>query len=137
MADQLKVGLTFEKTITVTEDHAARHLTGKGTRVFSTPSMVRLIEECALEGVQPFLSPNQNTVGTRVDVKHLAATPVGMRITVRCTLLEIDRRRLLFQAEVHDELDKVGEGINERFIVDAEKHQQRIQEKLARWRRPA
>jgi len=137
MADQLQVGLTFEKTITVAESHAARHLAGKGIRVFSTPEMVRLMEECALEGVQPLLQPGQNTVGIRVEMRHLTATPMGMRVTARCTLVEIDRRRLVFQAEVHDELDKVGEGVNERFIVEADKQQQRIEEKLARWKRPA
>ncbi len=134
MADELKVGLSFEKTITVNETHAARHLAGKGIRVLSTPEMVRLMEECALEGVQPLLPANQNTVGIRVEMRHLAATPMGMRVTARCTLVEIDRRRLVFQAEVHDELDKVGEGVNERFIVDADKQQQRIEEKLARWK---
>jgi predicted thioesterase len=96
--------------------------------------MVRLMEECALEGVLPYLQPNQNTVGIRVDVRHLAATPVGMKVTARCTLMEIDRRRLVFQAEVFDELDRVGEGVNERFIVDREKHEQRIAEKVARWK---
>ena len=134
MVDQLRVGLTFEKSITVTESHAARHLAGKGIRVFSTPEMVRLMEECALEGVLPLLQPNQNTVGIRVELRHLAATPIGMKVTARCTLVEIDRRRLLFQAEVHDELEKIGEGSNERFIVDREKHEQRIEEKLARWK---
>jgi predicted thioesterase len=134
MADQLQVGLTFEKTITVTENHAARHLAGKGVQVFSTPEMVRLMEECALEGVLPFLQPDQNTVGIRVEMRHLAATPMGMKVTARCTLVEIDRRRLVFKAEIHDELEKVGEGSNERFIVDKEKHEQRIAEKLARWK---
>jgi predicted thioesterase len=137
MADQLQAGLTFEKTVTVTENHAARHLAGKGVQVFSTPEMVRLMEECALEGVLPFLQPDQNTVGIRVEMRHLAATPMGMKVTARCTLVEIDRRRLMFQAEVFDELEKVGEGSNERFIVDKGKHEQRIAEKVARWKPPA
>lgn len=134
MADQLRVGLTFEKSITVDESHAARHLAGKGIRVFSTPEMVRLMEECALEGTLPYLQPDQNTVGIRVEMRHLAATPVGMKATARCTLVEIDRRRLVFRAEVHDELERIGEGMNERFIVDRAKHEQRIEEKLARWK---
>ena len=137
MADDLRVGMTFEKTITVTEPLTAGQLHRRGIYVMSTPEMVRLVEHCALEGVQPFLQPNQNSVGTRVDLRHLGGTPMGMRVTARTTLVEIDRRRLVFQAEVHDELEKVGEGMNERFIVDREKHEQRIQEKLARWERPA
>ncbi len=134
MTHQLRVGLTFEKTITVAESHVARHLAGEGIRVFSTPEMVRLMEECALEGVLALLQPEQNTVGIRVEMRHLAATPLGMKVTARCTLVEIDRRRLVFQTEVHDEVEKIGEGLNERFIVDKEKHEQRIQEKVARWK---
>ena len=134
MADQIAVGMTFEKTLTVTEGLTAGQLHRRGIYVLSTPEMIRLVEHCALEGVQPFLQSNQNTVGTRVDVRHLAATPMGMQVTARCTLVEIDRRRLVFQAEVHDELEKVGEGTHERFIVDAEKQLARVQEKLARWK---
>jgi fluoroacetyl-CoA thioesterase len=137
MSDQLRVGITFEKAMAVTEAVAARHLAGKSVQVLSTPEMVRLIEECALEGVLPFLQPSQNTVGTRVEVRHLAATPVGMKVAARCTLVEIDRRQLGFMVEVHDELERVGEGTHERFIVDAGKHQQRIAEKLARWKQSA
>ncbi len=137
MADQLQVGLTFEKTLTVTEGLTAGQLHRRGIYVLSTPEMIRLVEHCALEGVQPFLQSNQNTVGTRVDVRHLAATPMGIQVTASCTLVEIDRRRLVFQAEVHDELEKVGEGTHERFIVDAEKQLTRIQEKQARWKAPA
>ncbi len=134
MTDQLKVGMTFEKTITVTEDLTPRHLAGQGIRVLATPELVRLMEQAAQEGVGKLLPSSQNTVGMRVEVRHLAATPIGMRVTARCTLTEIDRRRLVFTAEMHDELDKVGEGTHERFIVDADKQQERIREKLARWK---
>ena len=137
MAEPLKIGMRFEKTLTVTEPLTAAQLHHRGIYVMSTPEMVRLVEHCALEGVQPFLQPNQNSVGTRVDLRHLGGTPMGMRVTARTTLVEIDRRRLVFQAEVHDELEKVGEGTHERFIVDAEKHLQRIQEKQARWKNTA
>lgn len=137
MSEQLRAGMVFEKTMIVSEAVAARHLAGKGVSVLSTPELVRFVEECALEGVLPSLQPNQNTVGTRVDVRHMAATPMGMKVTARCTLVEIDRRRLAFTIEVHDELEKVGEGTHERFIVDGERHQQRIAEKLARWKKPA
>jgi predicted thioesterase len=137
MTDHLKVGMVFEKTLVVIEALTAGQLHRRGIFVLSTPEMVRLVEHCALEGVQPFLQANQNSVGTRVDLRHLGGTPMGMRVTARATLVEIDRRRLVFQAEVNDELEKVGEGTHERFIVDAEKHVQRIQEKRARWRGPA
>ncbi len=134
MAEQLRVGMSFEKTIAVTEELAARHLVGQGVGVLSTPELVRFVEICALEGVKPLLESGQDTVGTRVDVRHIAATPVGMKVTARCTLTEIDRRRLEFTFEVHDELDRVAEGTQGRFIVDTEKQQQRIREKIARWK---
>ncbi len=136
MAD-LQVGMVFEKTMTVTEAHAAKHLEGvqsaDSVRVLSTPELVRFVEVCALEGVRSFLNAGQETVGTRVDIRHQAATPVGMRVIARCTLKEIDRRRLAFTFEVQDELDKVGEGTHERFIVDLEKQQVRLRDKLSRW----
>ena len=134
MAGQLTTGMSFEKTMTVTEAVAARHMAEQGIGVLSTPELVRFVEICALEGTRPFLQPGQDSVGIGVDLRHLAATPVGMRVTARCTLVEIDRRRLSFTFEVHDELDKVGEGRHDRFIVDAEKHQRRIQNKVSRWK---
>jgi fluoroacetyl-CoA thioesterase len=137
MTEQLQAGMLFEKTITVTDALTAKHLAGEVVAVFSTPELVRFVEICALEGVRPFLKSGQDTVGTRVDIRHLAATPVGMRVTARCTLTEVDRRRLSFTFEVHDDLDKIGEGTHERFIIDRDKQQQRLQEKLARWKASA
>jgi fluoroacetyl-CoA thioesterase len=134
MADELTIGMVCEKTITVTEALSAKHLAGQGVSVLSTPELVRFMEICALEGVRPALQPGQETVGTRVDIRHLAATPVGMQVIARCTLVARDRRRLSFTFEVHDELDKIGEGTHERFIVDTDKQQQRLQEKVARWK---
>jgi predicted thioesterase len=134
MTGGLQAGMTFEKTITVTDELSAKHLAGQGIGVLSTPELLRFIEICALEGARPFLQPDQETVGTQVNLRHLAATPVGMRVTARCNLTEVDRRRLSFTFEVHDELDKIGEGTHERFIIDRAKQQQRIQEKLARWK---
>jgi len=135
MADQLTTGMVFSKSMVVTEALAARHLVAAGgAAVFSTPELVRFMEICALEGVRPFLQPGQESVGTRVDIKHLAATPVGMTVTARCTLVTIDRRRLSFTFEVQDELDKIAEGTHDRFVVERDKQQRRLQEKLARWK---
>jgi predicted thioesterase len=137
MGETLQPGMTFTQTITVTQGLTAAHLSAEGLGVFSTPELVRFIERCALLGVRPFLAEGQDTVGTHVDVRHLAPTPVGMQVTARATLVEVDRRRLRFTVEVHDELDKVGEGSHERFIVDKERQQRRVQEKLAKWKPPA
>jgi fluoroacetyl-CoA thioesterase len=130
----LAVGLKYTRTVTVTDDMTPAHLRGEPIRVLSTPDMIRLIEQTAIEAVQPSLAPGQATVGTRVDVAHLGATLVGMTVTITVELTEIDRRRLGFRVEVRDELDEVGKGTHDRFIVDATQRLPRLQEKLNRWK---
>jgi len=95
---------------------------------------IRLIEQTAIQAVQPHLAPGQATVGTRVDIAHLAATPVGMTVTITVELTEIDRRRLGFRVEVRDELDEVGKGTHERFIIDGAQRMPRLEDKLRRWK---
>ena len=134
MAGILAPGLEHSLEVTVTEEMTASHVRLAGVGVLSTPAMMRLIELAAHAGAQPFLAPGQSTVGTRIELAHLAATPVGMRVRATVRLVEVDRRRLRFQAEVLDELEKVGEGWNDRFIVDLDRSDARLREKLARWR---
>ncbi|HXF82443.1 MAG TPA: thioesterase family protein [bacterium] len=133
-ARQLAVGLKHSATMTVTDEMTPAHLRGEPIRVLSTPDMIRLIERTAIEAVQPYLTAGQATVGTRVDVAHLAATPVGMTVTITVELTAIDRRRLTFRVEVRDQLDEAGRGTHERFIVDASQRLPRLEEKLARWK---
>jgi fluoroacetyl-CoA thioesterase len=130
---QLAVGLTHVRTVKVTDEMTPAHLRGEPIRVLSTPDMIRLIEQTAIEAVQPCLAPGQATVGTRVDVAHLAGTLVGMTVTITVELTEVDRRRLVFRVAVRDELDEAGKGTHERFIVDAAQRLPRLQEKLSRW----
>ena len=89
--------------------------------VYATPAMAALIEETAWRSVAPALEPGQGTVGTKLEIAHLAATPLGRRVRCETVLKEIDRRRLVFSAEVWDEAGKIGEGTHERFIVDSER----------------
>jgi predicted thioesterase len=130
----LAVGLKHARTITVTDDMTPAHLRSEPIRVLSTPDMIRLIEQTAIEAVKPYLAEGQATVGTRVDVAHLAATPVGMTVTITVELTEIDRRRLGFRVEVRDELDEAGRGTHERFIVEGAQRMPRLQDKLNRWK---
>ena len=130
---QLAVGLKHSMSVTVTDDMTPAHLRSEPIRVLSTPDMIRLIEQTAIEAVAPSLVAGQASVGTRVDVAHLAATPVGMTVTITVELVEIDRRRLGFRVEVRDELDEAGKGTHERFIVDGAQRMPRLQEKLRRW----
>ena len=130
----LAPGLVHSRSITVTDDLTPAHLRNDPVRVLSTPDMIRLVEQTAIEAVQPCLAPGQATVGTRVDVAHLAGTLVGMTVTITVEITEIDRRRLVFRVEVRDELDEAGRGTHERFIVDAAQRMPRLQEKLNRWK---
>ena len=131
---QLAVGLKHVARVKVTDDMTPAHLRGEPLRVLSTPDMIRLIERTAIEAVQPYLAPGQATVGTRVDVAHLAGTLVGMTVTITVELIEVDRRKLGFRVEVRDELDEAGRGTHERFIVDGTQRLPRLQEKLSRWK---
>jgi fluoroacetyl-CoA thioesterase len=135
MADtQLAVGLKHVAAVKVTDDMTPAHLRSEPLRVLSTPDMIRLIEQTAIQAVQPCLQPGQATVGTRVDVAHLAGTLVGMTVTISVELTAIDRRKLTFKVEVRDELDEAGKGTHERFIVDGAQRLPRLQEKLERWK---
>jgi fluoroacetyl-CoA thioesterase len=130
----LAVGMTYSRSVTVTDDMTPAHLRQDPIRVLSTPDMIRLIEQTAIEAVAAALAPGQATVGTRVDVAHLAATPVGMTVTITVELTEIDRRRLAFRVAVRDELDEAGRGTHERFIIDGAQRLPRLQDKLDRWK---
>jgi len=133
-ARTLAAGLTYRRTVTVSDDMTPAHLRHEPIRVLSTPDMIRLIEQTAIQAVQPHLASGQATVGTRVDVAHLAATPVGMAVTITVELMEVDRRRLAFRVDVHDELEQAGKGTHERFIVDASHRMPRLQDKMNRWK---
>jgi predicted thioesterase len=129
MADGLTVGLTgtLERLV---ED---QHCTVRGEyAVFSTPSMVSLLEEAADETMRPYLGPGQDSVGVRVDVRHLAATPKGMKVRATATVKEIDRRRVTFDVIIEDEVEKVGEATHDRFIIDGDRYTERLKQKAAK-----
>jgi predicted thioesterase len=131
---ELAPGLKHSQTVKVTEEMTPPHLRGDAIRVLATPEMIRLIEQTAIQCVQPALKPDQTTVGTVVSVRHLAGTPEGMTVTINVELTEVDRRRLAFKVEVHDEMEKAGEGTHERFIIDRSARLPRLQQKVDAWR---
>lgn len=128
----LQPGITNELTWMVEERHLVSALSDEGPRVFSTPMLTAISEDCARTSVDSFLPEGQFTVGTRVDIRHLAATPPGMRVTARSELLEVDGRRLRFRIETFDDEEKVGECEHERFIVNESRFYRRLDEKLRR-----
>ncbi len=130
----LTLGLKHSQSFAVTEAMTPPHLRGDAIRVLATPEMVRLVEQTAIQCVQPHLEQGQTTVGTLVNLRHLAGTPEGMTVTVSVELTEVDRRRLGFKVEVHDEMEKAGEGTHERFIIDREARLPRLRQKVESWK---
>lgn len=127
----LTAGIKGCARITVTKGHTAK-VRGSGTLdVFATPAMIELIEETAWKSVAGELEEGCATVGTDLAIRHLSATPVGMQVTCKTELKEIDGRRLLFGVLVEDEAGTVGEGTHERFIIQEDKFQQKANAKNA------
>ena len=110
-------GAVHEVTRTVTPDVTADAMGNRGVQVLATPFLIGLLENAAAGVLIPHLPPGASTVGTMVEMRHLAATPVGMTVRARATLLEGDGRRFLFQVEAWDDKDKVAEGRHERAVV--------------------
>jgi len=94
--------------------------------VLATPRLVALLELAAIRAIESHLPPGAGTVGTRIDVRHLAATPVGMSARIRATLREVDGRRFVFDIEGQDTADRIVEGTHERFLIDQAKFLARI-----------
>lgn len=127
----LTPGLAAELTHTVTEADTAAQWGSGLVPVFSTPALVGLMESCAVHALHGRLPEGQTTVGGRIDVRHLAATPVGMRVRARAELTAVEGRKLIFTIEAWDEQEKVGEALHERYIIDAEKFVARARAKGA------
>lgn len=126
----MEIGITGVQTLTVTEDKTAKALGSGELAVFATPCMIALMENTAYKSVQPFLAEGQGTVGTLLNVRHVAATPVGMEVRCETKLVEIDRKRLVFEVRAFDACGLIGEGSHERFIVDNQKFMQKTSAKL-------
>jgi fluoroacetyl-CoA thioesterase len=110
-------GSTHEVEITVTEAQTAHAMGNTGVKVFATPFVIGLLEQAAGAMMTPHLPAGGGSVGTLVEMRHLAATPVGMKARAKATLLETDGRRFLFSVEAWDEKEKIAEGRHERFVV--------------------
>lgn len=119
----IKEGIKGIGTVTVNENNTARAM-GSGTLdVFATPALIALIEETCWKSVESGLNEGCGTVGTLLEIRHTAPTPVGMKVTCESELTEVDGRRLVFTVRAYDEKGTVGEGKHERFIIYNEKFQ--------------
>jgi fluoroacetyl-CoA thioesterase len=98
-------------------------------QVFATPIMVTAMENAALNAVRDYLDPGESAVGTLVNVRHLAATPVGHRVTAQAEVTKVDGRRIEFNVSARDEIEEIGSGTHERMVVDMARLTQRLQDK--------
>ena len=127
----MQPGMTHTLTVTVEPSMTAACMKSGCLDVFATPVLIAFMENVCLECVQSSLDEGMTTVGTAVSVKHLAPTPVGMKVRFECTLREIDRRRLVFDVQAFDEVSLIGEGRHERFIVDGRKFTEKCRARTA------
>ena len=125
------VGLKGSAEIVVGEEHTAPRVGSGRVRVLATPVMINLMEAAALAAAEHLLPPGHQSLGTHLDVRHYAATPVGMRLRATAALTKIDGRTMEFRVEAHDEKERVGDGVHARVVVNVERFDQRVQRKLA------
>ena len=123
-------GLEGHAEIVVGEQHTAPRIGSGRVRVLATPVMINLMEAAALDAVENLIPAGHQSLGTRLDVRHIAATPVGMRVRATAKLLAVDGRTLEFRVEAHDEKDLIGDGVHTRLVVNVERFDQRVQAKL-------
>ena len=125
----LRLGLIGTAEFIVADEHTAPHVGSGKVRVLATPVMVNLMEAAALAAAERFLPEGHQSLGTHLDVRHIAATPVGMRVTARAELVKIDGRNLTFQVAAEDERELIGDGTHTRVVVNVARFDQRAQAK--------
>jgi len=137
MKDTLKPGLeyTFRYPIPQSKTVPALYPEAPEFRempeVFATGFMIGLIEWACIKAINPHIDwPEEQTVGTRVNVSHTAATPPGFEVTVKVRLIEVEDRRLLFEVEAHDGVDQISKGTHERFVINKSKFARKLQQKI-------
>lgn len=125
----IEPGLVGELNHVVTENDTAATYGSGLVPVLSTPHLIALMESASQAAINASMEQGQSAVGVHIDMKHLAATPVGMKVHLRAELIEVDGRRLRFHVEAWDEVEKVGECDHARFIIDTDRFMRRVQEK--------
>lgn len=130
--EKIEPGQTGHAEMVVGTSDTAPRIGSGHIPVLATPKMITLIEEAALAAVEHLLPEGKQSLGTHLDVSHIAATPVGMTVKAEAKLVEVQGRKLLFTVEARDEMDLIGEGKHERVVVTAASFQKRVDEKAKR-----
>jgi predicted thioesterase len=126
----LQPGLRGTAELVVGEEHTAPRIGSGKVHVLATPVMINLFEAAALKAVEHLLPAGHQSLGTVLNVRHIAATPVGMRVLATATVEKIADRTIYFRVEAHDEKDLIGDGTHERVVVNVAKFDARVQRKL-------
>jgi predicted thioesterase len=129
MTEELKPGITHEIERETTEDMSAQKVFPYVPHVYATSVMVGHMEEVCAEMVHPHLGEGEQTVGIGMQFSHTAATPLGMKVRFSAKLIEVDGRKLVFEVEGFDEVDKIGESTHQRFIINTEKFNSNVAKK--------
>jgi len=127
---ELKTGIVGKKEMMVTDEITAKQVGSGELLVLSTPYLAALMEGAAMEAVKDCLSCEETTVGSKLSLSHVSATPVTMRVWAEAELVELDRRRLSFNVKAYDEAGLIGEGTHERFIVFKDKFMAKANDKI-------
>ena len=125
-----EIGRSYQSQTRVEEWMTAEKAGNKGVPVLSTPMLIQLVEEAAMQCVAPALDPDEITLGTHVDLAHLAATPVGLIVRTEVEILKVDGRRIEYAFTAFDEREKIAEGTHERYVTSRDKFRERLDEKL-------
>jgi fluoroacetyl-CoA thioesterase len=130
LEEKVLAGLRGRAALTVGEEHTAPRIGSGKVRVLATPVMINLIEAAALDAVEQLLPAGHQSLGTRLDVRHIAATPVSMRVEATAEVVRVEGRSIFFRVEARDEKELIGDGTHERVVVNVSKFDQRVQRKL-------
>ncbi|MDB5043634.1 MAG: thioesterase family protein [Candidatus Eremiobacteraeota bacterium] len=130
MRGKIEVGRTYQSQTRVEEWMTAEKAGNRGVDVLSTPMLLQLVEEAAMQCIAPMLSEEEISLGTHVDLAHLAATPVGLIVRTEVEVLKVDGRRVEFAFTAFDEREKIAEGTHERYVSSRATFRERLNEKL-------
>jgi predicted thioesterase len=125
-------GLNGQSEMVVEKGDLVSQLGDIDVDVLSTPRLVQLMEAAAIKAIREFISSDQLSLGTHVKMKHLSATPLGMKVIAHAILKEVDKNRLIFWVDAYDEIEKVAEGEHERILVSKERFLQKVGKKRSR-----
>ena len=128
---KLAPGVLGHAELIVRDEHTAPRIGSGRVRVLATPVMINLMEAAALDAAENLIPDGFQSLGIHLDVRHIAATPVGMRVRASAQLIKVDGRRLDFAVEAHDEKDLIGDGLHQRIIVNVERFDARLAAKIA------